>query len=252
MNTDSHYAAGDPHELDLLVDGELPEPRRAELLALLEREPEGWRRLALAFLEAQCWGESARQSPQSDSAPFDIALAARPETTMAAVRPASQPSRWKSLLGTPLAMAASFLIAFGLGLVLRDARNASETDAPAMAAVNAEQSTRPGSFPDAIALSDKQPLGDSDLSDVDPVGEAYAADDFDEIWLPANWGTNAESQLSGGTTQAVPEQVQRSLRRLGHAVETHRSLWPVDLKNGRRVVVPVEEVEIRYVGTDYQ
>lgn len=41
--------------LDRLVDGELSESDRSELLLQLEHEPEGWRRCALAFLEAQCW-----------------------------------------------------------------------------------------------------------------------------------------------------------------------------------------------------
>ena len=42
-------------QLDRLVDGELTEADRRELLLQLEHEPEGWRRCALAFLEAQCW-----------------------------------------------------------------------------------------------------------------------------------------------------------------------------------------------------
>jgi hypothetical protein len=50
--------------IDLLVDGELPEAARCELLSQLEREPEGWRRLALAFLEAQSWKQAFAQ-PQA-------------------------------------------------------------------------------------------------------------------------------------------------------------------------------------------
>ncbi|MEX0714030.1 MAG: hypothetical protein WD278_16955, partial [Pirellulales bacterium] len=41
--------------LDLLVDGELDEPRRREVLSWCQRDPEGWRRCALAFLEGQSW-----------------------------------------------------------------------------------------------------------------------------------------------------------------------------------------------------
>ncbi len=54
--------AGMPLELrfDLLVDGELGEYQRAELLHLLDREPERWRALAVRFLQRQTEKESVR------------------------------------------------------------------------------------------------------------------------------------------------------------------------------------------------
>src|SRR5262245_23445628 len=44
--------------MDRLVDGEVAEPERRTLLSRLERMPDGWRRCALAFLEAQAWREA--------------------------------------------------------------------------------------------------------------------------------------------------------------------------------------------------
>ena len=41
--------------LDRLVDGELPEAQQQEVLRQVQCHPDGWRRLALAFLEAQTW-----------------------------------------------------------------------------------------------------------------------------------------------------------------------------------------------------
>jgi len=43
----------DDQLLDLLVDSELDESRRREVIRALETEPGGWKRCALAFLEAQ-------------------------------------------------------------------------------------------------------------------------------------------------------------------------------------------------------
>src|SRR5437660_1111223 len=43
----------DDRLLDRLVDGELPDAERRKLLLKFEKEPDGWRRCALAFLEAQ-------------------------------------------------------------------------------------------------------------------------------------------------------------------------------------------------------
>ena len=50
---DNTKSRGDDRRLDLLVDGELSEAERRELLQHMDEEPEGWRRCpALAFLEA--------------------------------------------------------------------------------------------------------------------------------------------------------------------------------------------------------
>src|SRR5207253_643240 len=48
----------DERLLDHLVDGELADDERRELLMQLEKEPDGWRRCALAFLEAQTWRQA--------------------------------------------------------------------------------------------------------------------------------------------------------------------------------------------------
>ena len=58
MNTNSDNTSLDDPRFDRLVDGELSEPERRELLAGLDSEPGGWRRCALAFLESQCWKQS--------------------------------------------------------------------------------------------------------------------------------------------------------------------------------------------------
>lgn len=251
MNPQAFDANDDLRQLDLLVDGALPEGERRELLARLERQPDGWRRLALAFLEAQTWGEAARAEAQDD------ARASR------AVRPAESPAErtpnWKLWVGTPLAMAASFLVAFTLGMLLRGAWRDSEPNASLLAAgqsAQAESAAR-----NAIAQAEVQlPEGWTFNDEVQyfPAGPELAAagepeaDPVEEVWLPADTEPSAESSLAGTPAPAVPEQVLRSLRRLGHQVNTRQALWPVDLQNGQRAIVPVDEVEIRYVGNDYQ
>ena len=46
---------------DRLVDGELSADERRELLASLDQREEGWRRCALAFLEAHQWDSQFEQ-----------------------------------------------------------------------------------------------------------------------------------------------------------------------------------------------
>ena len=48
-------------QLDLLVDEELPEERRAAVLREMERAPGTWRKLAVRFLERQAERKAARQ-----------------------------------------------------------------------------------------------------------------------------------------------------------------------------------------------
>jgi hypothetical protein len=49
-------------------------------------------------------------------------------------------------------------------------------------------------------------------------------------------------------SSAMPLEVLKDLQRSGHQVEQSRQLVPVDLHDGRRVVVPVDHLNIHYVG----
>ena len=57
-SADDTMPANDDLRFDLLVDGELSDIERRQLLAGLDDEPGGWRRCALAFLEDQAWRQS--------------------------------------------------------------------------------------------------------------------------------------------------------------------------------------------------
>ena len=45
-------------QIDCLVDGELAQVERREVLISLDHDPDGWRRLAMAFLESQAIRDS--------------------------------------------------------------------------------------------------------------------------------------------------------------------------------------------------
>src|SRR5688500_12364420 len=65
-------------ELDLLADGELGDDRRRELLSRLDEQPDGWRRCAMAFLEAQDW---RREMPRAAREPTFVPIDDRTEST---------------------------------------------------------------------------------------------------------------------------------------------------------------------------
>jgi hypothetical protein len=91
--------------LDQLVDGELGEAERESLLRTLDREPDGWKRCALAFLEAQAWREAA-----SDAG---MRIASN-EVRSGAGR------RRPAVLRQLVAVAAVVAVAFCVGFVSRD------------------------------------------------------------------------------------------------------------------------------------
>src|SRR3954453_22699968 len=96
---------------DRLVDGELSTAERRELLALLDKRPEGWRKCALAFLEAQAWKKDFQS------------LTAKPATRAAAasmIAPKANSQRTTIRAAQWLAVAAGFLIAFTFGAMQRD------------------------------------------------------------------------------------------------------------------------------------
>jgi hypothetical protein len=99
-------AAVNPALLDRVVDGEVGEAERASLLRALDREPDGWKRCALAFLEAQAWREEAADGAMD----VGLKLSERASRT-------SRPFLLRRLIG----VAAMVAVGFCVGFVSRDA-----------------------------------------------------------------------------------------------------------------------------------
>jgi len=104
----AHTNDNDEAMFDRLVDGELSEIERKGLLSSLDDRADGWRRCALAFLEAQSWRQQMRQFVE---APFE--------------KPAQQPpvalaAGWLHRRGVSwLSLAAGLLLAFTAGWWVR-------------------------------------------------------------------------------------------------------------------------------------
>jgi hypothetical protein len=226
----NEFQHDDLRVLDRLVDGELSESDRRELLAALDDEPGAWRRCALTFLEAQTW--------RGDLEAYRSPHVAREEIIARSVM-----STVTRRVGWFLAMAASVVVAFGLGLKLRDlhllggphgdngniARDedrAPEVNRPQVQ-VAADHSSKSPSRWQTFKLG----VGGEEAIEV----PALEAARFDQDWL--------ENQAS-----AIPPDLVRLLERSGHEIRRERELWPINLQDGRRLIVPVEQYELQYVG----
>ena len=219
--------------LDRLVDGELGQAERCELLAALDDEPGAWRRCALAFLESQ------NMRWQLTRLAADSALA---ETRRAQAASYNVPLvRRGSFWGVCLSVAAGLLIAFGLGT-----RYAA---VPAGATPNNLQvaAEEPATDPNAEA-SVETDLGEVE-DPLDTVTLAPAAgEEGENIELPVAVADADESQWLDELNSGLPADLLERLRAAGMDVVRSQRLFPVDLSDGRRLVVPVEQVDIRHSG----
>src|SRR3954468_9995588 len=102
LDNEQPHRPVDDRLIDRLVDGELRDEERRELLLRLDAEPGGWRQCALAFLEAQSWRATFR--PLAAAAP-PVVLQAGPKRARRTWRPVA---RWTAL-------APSLAAAFALG-----------------------------------------------------------------------------------------------------------------------------------------
>ncbi len=231
------------HDIDLLVDGELAEERRRRLLRTLDDVVGGWRQLALSYVESQTMREAfagARQSESKQSA----------ETVQPAVvsHPVANHSG-ASPLTFFAAVAASFLVALAIGLSIRSDRQPVANNPPADPQPVAKT---PDSTP---APSKEQPRTVFAKHDAaaNHMGEAtLIVRDADgvqrRVQFPVIFSQEEEAAAQLLSEPIVPQHIVEAMRRLGHRVEQHRNIVPVALEDGRQMFVPVDEVNVQYVG----
>lgn len=238
--------------LDRLVDGELAYDDRRRLLAALDDEPGAWRACGLAFLEAQSWQSELPR------------VASEPAASPVVSAPSSGPigRRWASLL----AIAAGLLVAFTLGTQFPAAdparqfaqvQPAPQATSPAMAPGTAEPNTRQKQAPAGPAAPPREQLASAGA----PTGQSAADDDEDWTTLTLTPGEAAEADKAiellvrknaasddSSTVEPspVPEALLSQLEQAGWQVKRQQRLLPVDLSDGRRLVVPVEDVDVSF------
>jgi hypothetical protein len=215
--------------VDRMVDGELDEGAEKELLARLDSEPEGWRRLALAFVESRVWSRELPAAMKAPAAPAD------PERVSSATSERSTCSDFGWQL---LTIASTLLLSFGLGLWVRGfwtpgiggdgGPGHMGLGPPPFVSTNSQASVEPSKM--LIPVPQERQVLEV------PV---FSASDFDPSWI-------AETQ------PIVPRHVLKALERSGHRIEQRREFMPFQLQDGRQVIVPVDQVELHYVGRPVQ
>lgn len=204
-------------QLDRLVDSELSLHEQRELLGQLDDVPNGWRRLALAFVEAQAWRSELPALATSPSKPasrrdFQASRGVHPGGPMALTAPRSR----------LIAIAAGLALAFGLGLIIRG---------PAPARVPAGGVVSPQSSPSRPLERELVRFADGQTIDLPIVEAAQVSPD----WVRSR-------------PNLVPPSVRHELELSGLRIEQRRVFLPLILQDGQPAVVPIDEAEVQFVG----
>lgn len=218
-------------QLDRLVDGELSEAERRALLLAADREPDGWRRIALAFLESATLRRelAALFTPTSLTPP-----AANVRSSAAALRVV-----WLQAA----VLLAGCTLAFGLGRWSRTQGQPMAADPLPIQRTFSTDRERDHLLADAGSetaphqtlrlVFDNGPDGSPQVVDV-PVVEGFAGDPLEFLHGPP----------------VISPELQRALLRAGRRVHEQRELLEVQLSDGRRGVVPVSNVLVENAGLD--
>jgi len=224
--------------VDLLVDGELDDARQRQALLALESLPDGWRKCALAFVEAQTLKREMRGM---------IAEPAEGDRRVATTKLIGRSSRFGALRW--LAIAACVALAFALGTMTQSGKEiaSSEVARSGDHATTLEKSvavvtpaTNEANSPTKIQtyrVSIPSADGQTEQSVEVPMVEGSEKD--------------LQSMLAEKQIPVLSDAELKTLESMGHKVQQHRTYYPVQLEDGRQGVVPMDLVEV-HENSDWQ
>jgi hypothetical protein len=248
------------HVIDRIVDGSL-EPGELRLaLAQLEGETDGWKKCTLAFLEAQCWRDAFRG--------VEAPAASKPGSRPDAIRSARETFDRRNIGWWRSAAAAGIVaVAFALGWLSRVSDRVEPAGAVhpfSASALMVDKSNDSSSSRESVIPVSAAPPGPSRLerrsaADSSPEGPNHIVQAVGQVQFgPEGAGATVPILAGPGinvdwlNTQPPPlsESEQVLLQRHGYQVDQRRRLLVGTLADGRRVSVPIDQVEIRFTGID--
>ncbi len=235
--------------IDRIVDGALtPEELRAAVLRI-EAEPDGWKRCALAFVEARVWSDSLRaigQAQKSEPAGMPI-----PRTAPAAK---GRRNRWLRSIAAAVIVGLSFVAGWmthGTRLDSRPepllVRDSKVTPVP--------RPSEPSDVEDVVTQSagfpeDRAPRRVAAARMVRTVGLIRFGPESSPAEVPVLAGPGITKDWLAAQPPPVSEYGEVVLAREGYRVEQQRRFFTTVLADGRRVAIPVDHVQIRYTGNE--
>ncbi len=200
--------------LDRLVDGELSPAEHRAVLEQVETSPGGWRVVGLAFLEAQTLRQTCREW-------------VTPVTTESVIPAATVtvPNSYRSLARI-LSLSAALFLAFIGGMNFGRPWSIATESAPTMTHLP-EQEPDEAAVPVVETVPVSFRYGDGALSQPVATPVVDASSPVGQAWLRSAPG--------------IPERVREMLLRHGQKLEERQEWVEVDLADGRRGYLPVQE-----------
>ncbi len=225
---------------DRLVDGELPPEEYRALINALDHEQGGWRGCALAFLESQALRSELGGWRRSLDAPPLRALPTKPPAPLAGLG-----------LRSWLAMAASVVLAFGLGTALSGVWRPSpqeETAAGNSLGTRDLATGAKGNHANQEGLQHVafRPVGNVRLVVDGAGGEQTFAEEVPVYEIDQNLAEYMQE-----CQPAIDPGVLQWLEERGHEVEVQLEYVPGRLDDGRPMYVPLEQYKITPVKRSY-
>jgi hypothetical protein len=239
-------------DLDRLVDGALSPAELRKALDRLALEPDGWKRCALAFLEAQCWRESFR-------ALEDQTPTASDGTARSRARSPRRSGRY-ALGGRRVAMAAGIAaLSFTLGWSAHSDRSPRRGpgEPPAVTSVRQPPHTdvaETGDLPDSIEHPPAPIRDDLVPSALAPpivtVGRLRFGPRGTGTAVPIVAGPGIDEEWVRNQPSPLTEHQEAILEQHGYQVDRRRRLISTTLPDGRRITVPVDQVQLSFTGIE--
>jgi len=233
--------------IDRIADGELTPAELRHALEQLDREPDGWKRCTLAFLEAQCWRESVRATEVTARSGADRQSLANPRVS-------------GTRLGRPWLRgsiaAAIVAVSFSTGWLSHASRPWPAAERTTLA--SGPESTKPSSLASessslirsAAASPGEDQYAPPRYEVARPVIRLRIGTDSAQAEVPILAGPGIDEEWLQNQPPPVSEHRQVVLQQHGYQVDQHRQFISTTLADGRRVTVPVDLVQVRYTGNN--
>jgi hypothetical protein len=235
--------------IDRIVDGRMTPGELRAAVDRLERDPDGWKRCALAFLESQVLNESFRTlgRPQTNDA-------GGPAILLRLAPPRHARHRWLRTVAAAAVVGAAFAIGW-LGHGTRMGLPARDVLVRGSGLAQRSPMSEPSGSEHALPADDS-PADDRTYAPGDPiqtiraVGTIRFGPESSPAEVPVLAGPGITPDWLAQQPPPVSEYGQVILARQGYQVEQQRRFITAVLTDGRRVAIPVDHVEIQYTGNE--
>jgi hypothetical protein len=152
-------------------------------------------------------------------------------------------------------IAAALIVAFGAGWLIRRGDGRRSVD-PETAASNIAGHERNRGETSEVPVADVEKRDQEEKPETRRVGTlTLEVEDHGRqrtLQVPVIEGPKIDRRWLLEQPPALRASVVQALERRGYTVEAHRQLVTVNLKDGRKLILPVDEVDVRFAGRVFQ